>query len=281
MTPTVALSIAGSDSGGGAGLQADLKTFAAFGVHGTFALTAITAQNTTEVRAVQVLDPSFVVAQVEAVVDDLEVRAAKTGMLATAGIVAVVGELAAEGRLPHLVVDPVLVSSTGHQLMDEGGVDAYRRLLLPHAEVATPNLREAALLTGRHPESLTSIEAMTEAAEALRALGARTVVVKGGHFGAGAGAETRSPDVVAGPQGTYVLEAARVSTGNDHGTGCSLSAAIAANLALGRPVDEAIVTAKDWVGRAIAAAAGWRLGAGHGPINHFLWPADGGVEPPS
>ncbi|MGH9091086.1 MAG: bifunctional hydroxymethylpyrimidine kinase/phosphomethylpyrimidine kinase, partial [Acidimicrobiales bacterium] len=182
MTPVVALTVAGSDSGGGAGIQADLKTFAALGVFGTSAVTAVTAQHTAAVLGVAVIDPEMVVAQVEAVLDDLPPAAVKTGMLATPGVVGAVARLAAEGRLPNLVVDPVLVSSTGHPLMGEGGVDAYRRLLLPHAAVATPNLREAALLTGRDLADLATTAAMAEAAEELRSLGTGTVVVKGGHL---------------------------------------------------------------------------------------------------
>lgn len=276
MTPVVALTVAGSDSGGGAGIQADLKTFAALGVHGTCAVTAVTAQHTAAVLAVEVVDPDMVVAQIEAVLDDLAAVAVKTGMLATPSTVAAVAGLAAAGRLPNLVVDPVLVSSTGHSLMEEGGVEAYRRLLLPYATIATPNLREAALLTGRRLADLGTTGAMTEAAEELRGLGAATVVVKGGHLPAAgrAGREADGcPDVVAGPGGTVVLPATRIATGNDHGTGCTLSAAIAADLALGSEPLKAVIDAKAFVHRALAGAAGWHLGAGHGPIDHFGWGA--------
>ncbi len=292
----VALTIAGSDSGGGAGIQADLKTFAALGVYGASALTAVTAQHTTAVVAVQAVDPGLVTAQVEAVLDDLGAAAVKTGMLATPATVAAVAALAADGRLPNLVVDPVLVSSSGHSLMDDGGVDAYRRLLLPHATVATPNLREAALLTGRRLQELGTVAAMREVAEELRGLGAATVVVKGGHLPAAVGAarggaaveggddgeDAGCPDVVAGPDGTMVLPATRVATGNDHGTGCTLSAAIAASLALGADPSTAVADAKQFVHRALEGAARWHLGAGHGPIDHFGWssPAAGG-RPPS
>ncbi|MGH9108070.1 MAG: bifunctional hydroxymethylpyrimidine kinase/phosphomethylpyrimidine kinase [Acidimicrobiales bacterium] len=278
MTPTIALTIAGSDSGGCAGLQADLRTFAALGVHGTCAVTAVTAQNTRAVLAVVALDPEMVVAQVEAVLSDLPPAAVKTGMLANAATVAAVAGLAARHLLPNLVVDPVLVSTSGHLLMGEGGVDAYRDLLLPHADVVTPNLREAAVLTGRSFHDLATVEAMVAAAEDLRALGASTVVVKGGHADqVGAPDAAGSPDVVAGPEGTVVLDAERVRTANDHGTGCSLSAAIAAHLALGAPPPVAVARAKDLVHRALAGAAGWKLGAGHGPIDHFGWSeADGG-----
>jgi hydroxymethylpyrimidine/phosphomethylpyrimidine kinase len=293
VTPVVALTIAGSDSGGGAGIQADLKTFAAMGVFGASALTAVTAQHTAAVLAVQALDPGLVTAQVEAVLDDLGAAAVKTGMLATPATVAAVAALAGDGRLPNLVVDPVLVSSSGHTLMDPGGVEAYRRLLLPHAAVATPNLREAALLTGRRLQELGTVAAMREVAEELRGLGATTVVVKGGHLpaagGAGAavvaadgGEGAGCPDVVAGPDGTVVLPAPRVPTGNDHGTGCTLSAAIAARLALGADPSSAVADAKQFVHRALVGAARWHLGAGHGPIDHFGWssPAAGGRPPP-
>jgi hydroxymethylpyrimidine kinase/phosphomethylpyrimidine kinase len=266
-TPAVAMTIAGSDSGGGAGVQADLKTFAAHGVHGTSALTAVTAQNTAEVRAVVALDPAFVRTQIETVLDDLTVRAVKTGMLANAGIVLAVAGLAREGRLPHLVVDPVLVSSSGHALVSEEGMTAYVEHLLPLAEVATPNLREAAVLGGVALEALTDIDAMAAVAETIRAMGARYVVVKGGHL------QATANDVLAGPDGVTVLEAPRIVTTNDHGTGCSLSAAIAANLALGRGVAQAVAAAKAFVARGLAGGANWHLGTGHGPIDHFGWTA--------
>jgi hydroxymethylpyrimidine/phosphomethylpyrimidine kinase len=265
-TPPVALTIAGSDSGGGAGAQADLKTFAARRVHGTCALTAVTAQNTSAVRGVVALDPAFVRLQVETVLDDFDVRAVKTGMLANGAIVTEVAALAAAGRLPNLVVDPVLVSSTGQRLLDPDGVDAYVGLLLPRALVATPNLREAAVLCGVEVSELVSSEAArVAAAEQLRALGTRWVVVKGGHLAASA------DDVVAGPDGTSVLAGTRVETANDHGTGCSLSAAVAAGLAQGLDVPEALGQAKAFVTAALVGGAGWRLGAGHGPLDHFGW----------
>ena len=265
-TPPTALTIAGSDSGGGAGIQADLKTFAAHGVHGTSALTAVTAQNTTDVRGVVALDPSFVRLQVETVLDDFAVGGVKTGMLANAAIVTEVAKLAAASALSSLVVDPVLVTSTGHSLLEPDGVTAYLELLLPHALVATPNLREAAVLAGVLVEDITSVEAMVDVAERLRtSTGARYVVVKGGHRTGSA------DDVVAGPTGATVLPGTRVTTGNDHGTGCSLSAAVAANLARGLAVEVAIASAKAYVARALAGAAAWRLGAGHGPVDHFGW----------
>jgi hydroxymethylpyrimidine/phosphomethylpyrimidine kinase len=266
-TPPTALTIAGSDSGGGAGAQADLKTFAALRVHGTCAISAVTAQNTAEVRGVVALEPRFVRQQVEAVLDDFSVRSVKTGMLATAANVTAVADLASQGLLPHLVVDPVLVSSTGQQLLEPEGVVAYLERLLPHALVVTPNLREAAVLGHADVESLVSLEARVAVAERIRATGARYVVVKGGHL------TESADDVVAGPDGVVVLPGKRVDTGNDHGTGCSLSAAVAAHLARGSGVPEAIALAKAFVARALAGGAGWRLGAGHGPLDHFGWSA--------
>ncbi len=264
-TPPTALTIAGSDSGGGAGAQADLKTFAALRVHGTCALTAVTAQNTAEVRGVVALEPAFVRQQVETVLDDFSVRSVKTGMLATAAIVTAVADLAAEGLLPQLVVDPVLVSSTGQSLLEPDGVAAYLERLLPHALVVTPNLREAAVLGDTDVGSLGTLEARVAVAERIRTSGARYVVVKGGHL------TESADDVVAGPEGVLVLPGERVVTGNDHGTGCSLSAAVAAHLARGAGVPEAIALAKAFVAHALAGGAGWRLGAGHGPLDHFGW----------
>lgn len=264
-TPPTALTIAGSDSGGGAGAQADLKTFAAFRVHGASALTAVTAQNTAAVRGVVALEPAFVRLQIETVLDDFDVRSVKTGMLTNSGIVAEVAGLAEQGRLPGLVVDPVLVSSSGHPLMDPDGVTTYLERLLPQALVATPNLREAAVLGHTTVEALGSLDARVAVARAIRDRGARWVVVKGGHL------TDSADDVVVGPAGVTVLESKRVETGNDHGTGCSLSAAVAARLAQGDEVLDAITAAKEFVHCALAGGAGWKLGAGHGPIDHFGW----------
>jgi hydroxymethylpyrimidine/phosphomethylpyrimidine kinase len=264
-TPPTALTIAGSDSGGGAGAQADLKTFAALHVHGACALTAVTAQNTLGVRGVAVLEPAFVRQQIETVLDDFTVRGVKTGMLATAGIVSTVGDLAGRGLLAPLVVDPVLVSSTGHPLLEADGIEAYMQLLLPHASIVTPNLREAAVLGGTDVESLRDRDARIAVAERIRATGARYVVVKGGHL------TDSAEDVVAGPDGIIILAGERVQTENDHGTGCSLSAAMAALLARGGSVPDAITQAKAFVARALAGGAAWRLGSGHGPLDHFGW----------
>jgi hydroxymethylpyrimidine/phosphomethylpyrimidine kinase len=263
VNPLVALTIAGSDSGGGAGIQADLKTFAALGVFGTSALTAVTAQNTTAVLGVHVLDPAFVDLQIEAVLNDLPVAAVKTGMLATAATVAVVARRAAAGELPHLVVDPVMVTSTGTPLLDEDGVAAYLDLLLPHAAVCTPNMREAALLAAMPVTDLAGMEA---AARRLAEYGPAVVIVKGGHFGG-----QQAPDVVLTDGVLTVLDGTRVVSANDHGTGCSLAAATAAHLAQGTDAMTAIKEAKVFVADAIRGSASWTLGAGHGPLDHFGW----------
>lgn len=264
MTPPVALTIAGSDSSGGAGIQADLKTFSAFGVFGTSALTALTAQNTQGVRGISAVPAEFVVAQVEAVLDDLPVAAVKTGMLATAEIAHAVAELAAAGRLPHLVVDPVMVASSGDRLLEPQAERVYREQLVPQAAVITPNLREAEVLLG---SAISTLAEQHEAARALGALGAGTVVVKGGH--AVRDAPDDAVDVVWDGATITELRAPRTATANTHGTGCTFAAAIAAGLAAGQGTGEAVRAAKDFVSRAVASAASWRLGHGHGPLDHL------------
>jgi hydroxymethylpyrimidine/phosphomethylpyrimidine kinase len=266
VNPPVALTIAGSDSGGGAGLQADLKTFAALGVFGTSAVTALTAQNTAGVRGVHATPTGFVVAQIAAVLDDLPVSAVKTGMLATAATVAAVADLAAQGRLPHLVVDPVMVSSSGDRLLEPAAEAAYRDRLFPHAAVVTPNLREAEALLG------TAIRGRAEQHEAARALGdlgPAVVVVKGGHPVGPPDGE--AVDVVWDGRKTYELRAPWVDTPNTHGSGCSFASAAAAHLAQGDDPRTALAGAKAFVSRAVAGGARWRLGAGHGPLDHFGW----------
>jgi len=270
LTPYVALSIAGSDSSAGAGIQADLKTFAAHGVFGTSAVTALTAQNTRGVRAVLATPADLLVGQVEAVLDDLAVRAVKTGMLATVDIVAAVAELAAAGRLPNLVVDPVMVASSGDRLLEPAAERSYVRQLLPHTTVLTPNLREAEVLLG---VPIRTLAEQHEAARALHRLGPSCVVVKGGHAVADATAE--AVDVVCDGTGTYELRAPRVDTPNNHGTGCTFSAAVAARLATGAELRAALEGAKAYVSRAVRGGASWRLGGGHGPLDHFGWSTDG------
>lgn len=266
VTPPVALTIAGSDSGGGAGVQADLKTFAALGVFGTSAVTALTAQNTRGVHGVHVVPAEFVVAQVDAVLDDLPVAAVKTGMLATADVVRAVAGLAGAGRLPRLVVDPVMVASSGDRLLEPDAERLYVEALLPHAAVLTPNLREAeALLDG----SVRTLREQHEAARALGAMGPAAVVLKGGHPVAGTHGE--AVDVVWDGSSTYELSRPRVATANDHGTGCTFAAAVAATLAAGADLAQATAVAKSFVHRAVVGGAGWRLGSGHGPLDHLGW----------
>lgn len=266
--PPVVLSIAGSDSGGGAGIQADLRTYAALGVHGATAIAALTAQNTTEVRGVVATEPSFLVAQIEAVLDDLPVAAVKTGMLATAGNVEAVAALAAAGRLPRLVVDPVMVASSGARLLDPDAEAAYRELLLPHALVTTPNCREASALLGAPVDDL---EEQVEAAHELhRRTGAHWVVVKGGDRDHGDDAV----DIACDGAMTIELIRPRIATTNTHGTGCSFASATAAFLARGEEPRLAIEHAKDFVHAALGRGASWRLGAGHGPVDHLGFAAD-------
>jgi hydroxymethylpyrimidine/phosphomethylpyrimidine kinase len=283
VVPLVVLTIAGSDSSGGAGIEADLRTFAALGVHGAVALTAVTAQNTQGVFAVLAVEPEMVRAQVEVVTDDLVVASTKTGMLARPGTVRTVARLAEEERLAHLVVDPVLVSSTGHLLMEEGGVDAYRDELFAHAIVVTPNLRETAVLVGIDLAALRTVEAMAVAGRSILSMGPSCVVVKGGHQLEGSATEAVAPDVVVTRDGVVTLEGPRIATRNDHGTGCSFASAIAVGLAEGLECVAAVRRAKSFVAEALKGAAGWHVGAGHGPIDHLGWgraaraDSDGGV----
>ena len=269
MQPVTVLSIAGSDSGGGAGIQADLRTFAAFGVHGTTVVTALTAQNTIGVDAVWNTPVDLVLSQASAVLEDFDVRAVKTGMLASPDTVIAVSELARAGQLTQLVVDPVLVSSTGHSLMDQGGVQAYRDALFAFATIVTPNLREAAVLADVDVRDIKEVEDMMRVAATIFAFGSRYVLVKGGHFSDASSMHV--PDVLVGPEGVSVFDAGLVETLNDHGTGCSLSAAITAGLALGRNAPDAARDAKSFVLAALNGARTWQLGKGRGPIDHLGW----------
>jgi len=259
-----ALTIAGSDSGGGAGIQADLKTFAAFGVYGMSVLTAVTAQNTVGVQGVEVLPPACVVAQFHSVVNDIGVDALKTGMLATADIVTAVAAAIAAAGLTRLVVDPVMVAKSGDTLLAAAAVAAMRDALLPLALVVTPNLPEATALIGGAAAAITTRAGMREAARRLHALGPRWVVVKGGHFGGG----DMVPDLLFDGAAFEERETPRLATVHTHGTGCTFSAAMAADLARGRTVPEAFAAAKTYTHAAIAAAPG--LGHGHGPLNHLV-----------
>jgi hydroxymethylpyrimidine/phosphomethylpyrimidine kinase len=270
--PPTALSIAGTDSGGGAGLAADLATFSALGVNGTLAVAAVTAQDTLGVHDVLAIQPPLLASQVRCVVEDLAPRAAKTGMLATRANIEEIAGLAAEGLLRVLVVDPVLVSATGHLLLEEGAVSAYTQHLLQHAALVTPNTFEAAALLGAEPGSIDSPEAMKKAAKALLDTGPQAVLVKGGHLPT----DLPALDVLVtrnSGESVTLLEAPRIATFNDHGSGCTLSAAITAYLARGLPLEEAVSRAKDFTRKALAGAAEWRLGAGHGRLDHFGWSA--------
>lgn len=257
--PPIALSIAGSDSGGGAGIQADLATFFAHGVFGTTAITAVTAQNTIGVSAIFPLDERAVASQIEAVLDDLAPGATKTGMLASTAIVDVVAGFAKSGALGRLVVDPVLVATTGARLAEGDVRDAYLRLIAS-AEVVTPNLAEASYLTGSEVRDLAD---MRRAAEALVDSGTRVAVVKGGHL-----AGFVATDVVFDGEQMVELTNPMIRTKNVHGTGCTLSAAIASNLARGLGTQDAIEEAKRYVTRCVESSAAWKLGSGTGPLDH-------------
>lgn len=266
VNPPVALTIAGSDSGGAAGIQADLRAFAALGVYGTTAVTAVTAQNTVGVQDVHVIPAEHVDAQIGSVVTDLRPSAVKTGMLATEATIAAVAARARRGDLANLVVDPVMVASTGHRLLDRQAERAYVERLFPHALVVTPNLREAAVLVGRE---LRTVEDMVSAARQLAETGARHVVVKGGHLGG-----SSAVDVIWTGTKATVLSVPRVETANVHGTGCTLSAAVAAHLALGNSPVEAIERAKAFLTKALRGAAAWTLGSGQGPVDTLAWAAE-------
>ncbi len=256
--PSVALTIAGSDSGGGAGIQADLKTFHAFNVFGTSVITALTAQNTMGVRSVHPIPLEMVRDQIDAVVEDLAPTGVKTGMLATAALVDTVARAISDHGLSSYVLDPVMVSSSGDRLLDEDAVETVRARLLPLARIVTPNLEEARILTGLEIEDE---EGQRRAAHRLVEMGARAALVKGGH---GAGAELT--DLLWDGSREEVWRRPRVDTRHTHGTGCTLSAGIAAGLAQGTELTRSVERALAFVAGAIATAPG--LGAGHGPINH-------------
>ncbi len=255
----IALTIAGSDSGGGAGIQADLKTFHQYGVFGTSAIVALTAQNTLGVRAVEPVSPAMVAAQLAALAEDLPPDAVKTGMLADAALVRQVGRSVRTSGWSPLVVDPVMVSTSGQRLLTADAEAVLREVLLPLATLVTPNLDEAAILSGL---AVHDVFTMERAGATLLRFGARAVLVKGGHMSGDA-----ITDVLMTADGARRYERPRIGTGALHGTGCTLSAAITAGLALGRDLETSVADALDYVHRAIASAPG--LGAGHGPVNHF------------
>jgi len=254
-----ALTIAGSDSGGGAGIQADLKTFAALGVHGTSVISAVTAQNTLGVTAIEPVPPAMVLAQISAIVDDFQVRALKTGMLGTREVVAAVADRLVEIPAIPLVVDPVLAATSGDRLLDEDAVGLLCDRLLPRARVVTPNRREAEVLTGRRIDSATEL---TRAARDLLDRGVGAVVITGGDL---VGPE--ATDVLVDRTGERHLTSTRIESRSTHGTGCTFSAAIAGHLALGNPLDEAVEAAKRFVTAAIQHAI--PLGHGPGPLGHL------------
>jgi len=262
MTIPVALTIAGSDSSGGAGIQADLKTFAALGVYGASVITALTAQNTIGVSGIHPVPADFVTAQIDAVFGDLDVKAVKIGMVAQlAAIDAIVAGLT-RWSPEHVVLDPVMVATSGDRLLADDAVEALRTKLIPRAALITPNLPEAAALLD---EPIASSEAAIESqGRRLLAMGCPAVLIKGGH---GKGSE--STDYLVSGNGVITLAAPRVVTKNTHGTGCSLSSAIAAGLAKGEELETAVRSAKAWISAAIAAADRLGVGHGHGPIHHF------------
>jgi hydroxymethylpyrimidine/phosphomethylpyrimidine kinase len=262
MTLPVALSIAGSDCGAGAGIQADLKTFAALGVYGLTVITAITAQNTVGVRAVQDVNADVITAQLDAVAEDFAIAALKTGMLSSASIIEAVAAGIARHRLGPVVVDPVMIAKSGDRLLREDAIDALRQKLLPLAEVVTPNIPEAEVLAGR---PIRTRDDRLAAARAIMELGAHAVVIKGGHA-----EDDPIVDLLVDGQGVHEYRAARVVTTSTHGTGCTFSAAITAGLATGLDLPQAVAEARDYLSRALSAAPG--LGHGHGPLSHFPWP---------
>ncbi len=257
--PKTALTIAGSDSSGGAGIQADLKTFAAFGVYGTSAITAVTAQNTVGIMEIVPLSADLVTAQIEAVAGDIVLHATKTGMLATAAIVEAVAAAIKELDLPLVVVDPVMVSKSGARLLDDDGIQMLRAELVPRCAVVTPNIPEAEVLSGRR---IGSIEDARAAAYEIHQIGGSAVIITGGH---GEGAEI--VDLLFDGKVFTELQTVRIDTPHTHGTGCTFASAIAANLAAGHSLVDAFVRAQGYVAGAIEHALA--IGRGHGPLDHF------------
>jgi hydroxymethylpyrimidine/phosphomethylpyrimidine kinase len=259
------LSIAGSDSGGGAGIQADLKTFAALGCFGMTAITALTAQNTCGVRAIHPVPPDMLRAQIDAVLDDIGADAVKIGMLHSPEIVRTVAQAIDRHQLQRVVFDPVMVATSGAKLIDDPAIAVLVAELFPRATLITPNLDEAALLVGR---PLTNTHDMAQAAAELLARGARAVLLKGGHL-----TGDTVMDLLLQPSTEPLwLQAPRIATANTHGTGCTLSSAIAAHLALGATLAQAVQLARDFVRQALQAGASVKTGQGEGPLNHGFAP---------
>lgn len=258
----IAVTIAGSDSGGGAGIQADLKTFSALGVYGASVITALTAQNTLGVQAIYDVPAEFIAAQIDSVFSDLAVSATKIGMLSQVPVIEAVASGLDRHRVANVVLDPVMVATSGDRLLNPDAISALRRLLFPRAAIVTPNLLEAAALLDQ-PVAMSEDDMLAQG-QRLIGEGARAVLMKGGH-----GTGDTSLDLLVTPEGLVRLEAPRIDTPNTHGTGCTLSSAIAAGLAKGFPLGQAVSEAKDYVTAAIAASNRLSVGSGHGPTHHF------------
>ncbi|MCK0209531.1 bifunctional hydroxymethylpyrimidine kinase/phosphomethylpyrimidine kinase [Starkeya koreensis] len=258
----IAVTIAGSDSGGGAGIQADLKTFSALGVYGASVITALTAQNTLGVTGIHDVPPDFIAAQIDAVLSDLDVDAIKIGMLSRPEAIEVVAAGLERHGQSTIVLDPVMIAASGDRLLVPEAIETLRARLLPRALLITPNLPEAAALLDEAPAA--TLEEVRGQAERLLAFGPRAVLIKGGH-----GEGPQSTDVLLDSKGFFELSAARVATRNTHGTGCTLSSAIAAGLARGLKLRDAVTAAKDYLTRALACSEELHIGQGHGPVHHF------------
>jgi hydroxymethylpyrimidine/phosphomethylpyrimidine kinase len=258
------LTIAGSDSGGGAGIQADLKTFAAIGCYGMSVITALTAQNTRGVTAIHALPPSFAVEQMTAVFTDIGADAVKIGMLYSAELIEAVTETLNKYRARNIVLDPVMVAQSGDKLLRDDAIEAIKEHLMPVADVITPNLPEAEVLLGRKIETL---EDMHRAARSLAQFGGRSILIKGGHL-----EKRKSTDLLylTEEDRFVILEAERVDSRNNHGTGCTLSSAIAAYISRGSQIEDAVRKAKTFIQNAIRAGAAYKIGHGHGPVHHFF-----------
>ncbi|MGD9301282.1 MAG: bifunctional hydroxymethylpyrimidine kinase/phosphomethylpyrimidine kinase [Desulfobacterales bacterium] len=258
------LTIAGSDSGGGAGIQADLKTFAAIGCYGMSVITALTAQNTQGVIAIHALPPAFAVEQMKAVFADIGADAVKIGMLYSAELIEAVTETLHKYEARNIVLDPVMVAQSGDKLLQDDAIQAIKDHLMPVADVVTPNLPEAEVLLGQKVESIAD---MQRAARSLAQFGGRSILIKGGHLG-----QNQSTDLLYLTEENrfVILETERIDSRNNHGTGCTLSAAIAAHMSRGSSIEDAVSSAKTFIQNAIRAGAAYRIGQGHGPVHHFF-----------
>ena len=259
-----ALTIAGSDSGGGAGIQADLKTFAANGCYGMSVITALTAQNTQGVTAIHALPPAFAVEQMKAVFADIGADAVKIGMLYSAELIEAVTETLLKYEARNIVLDPVMVAQSGDKLLQDDAIQAIKNHLMPVADVVTPNLPEAEILLGQKVENIAD---MQRAARSLAQFGGRSILIKGGHLD-----QNQSTDLLYLTEENrfIILETERINSRNNHGTGCTLSAAIAAHMSRGSSIEDAVSSAKTFIQKAIRAGAAYRIGQGHGPVHHFF-----------